>query len=405
VNGPIKAPKPKESGWLNRTVLGIGLASLFSDWAHETATAVLPAFLATMGVAAAWLGFIEGVSDGFSSFAKMGSGFYTDKLQRRKPIAVIGYLFTSFGTAAFGLATAAWHILIARALAWLGRGVRTPVRKALLAGSVTRETYGRAFGFERMMDTLGAIVGPMTAFLLLIAFHHRYPLLFAATLVPSLIAVALIAFVVKEKERKPVPHISFGQQLRMLPSAYRKFATAVGLFGAGAFAHSMLILLATEKLTPSLGAAKAASVAVALYVLHNIFYASFAYVGGWLGDRFPKNKLLALGYSLAALMCIGIMAFPIHIWTLGLIFVLGGTNVALEETLEDSLCAELTEESQHGMAFGVLATVNGIGDFLSSIIVGALWTAFGTTVAFGYSAVLSITGALLVFKLRSTKSP
>jgi MFS family permease len=167
VNGPTKASKSKASGWLNRTVPGIGLASLFSDWSHETATA-------------------------------------------------------------------AWHILIARALAWLGRGVRMPVRKALLAGSVTRETYGRAFGFERMMDTLGAIVGPMTAFLLLIAFHYCYPLLFAATLVPSLIAVALIAFVVKEKEREPVPHISFGQQLRMLPSAYRKFVVAVGLFGVGA---------------------------------------------------------------------------------------------------------------------------------------------------------------------------
>jgi len=390
--------------WLNRTVLGIGLASLFSDWAHETATAVLPAFLATMGVAAAWLGFIEGVSDGLSSFAKMASGFYTDKLQRRKPIAVIGYLFTSFGTAAFSLATAAWHILIARAFAWLGRGVRTPVRKALLAGSVTRETYGRAFGFERMMDTLGAIVGPVTAFLLLIAFHHRYPLLFAATLVPSLIAVGLITFVVKEKERKPVPHISFGRQLQMLPSAYRKFVVAVGLFGVGAFAHSMLILLVTEKLTPTLGATKAASVAVALYVLHNVFYASFAYIGGWLGDRFPKNKLLALGYSLAALMCIGIMALPVRIWTFVLIFIFGGTNVALEETLEDSLCAELVEESQHGMAFGVLATVNGIGDFLSSIIVGTLWTAFGTTTAFGYSAILSIVGALLVLKLRSTKA-
>ncbi len=402
MNGPTKASKANRSGWLNRTVLGIGLASLFSDWSHETATAVLPAFLATMGVAAAWLGSIEGVSDGLSSFAKMGSGFYTDKLRRRKPIAVIGYLFTSFGTAAFGLATAAWHILIARALAWLGRGVRTPVRKALLAGSVTREIYGRAFGFERMMDTLGAIVGPATAFLLLIVFHHRYPLLFAATLVPSLIAVALIVFVVKEKERKPVPHISFGRQLQMLPSAYWKFATAVGLFGIGAFAHSMLILLATEKLTPSLGAAKAATIAVALYVLHNVFYATFAYIGGWLGDRLPKNKFLALGYSLAALMCIGIIVFPDHIWTLVLIFILGGTNVALEETLEDSLCAELTEESQHGMAFGILATVNGIGDFLSSIIVGALWTAFGTTVAFGYSAALSIVGAWLVLNLHTT---
>ena len=390
--------------WLNRTVLGIGLASLFSDWSHETATAVLPAFLATMGVAAAWLGLIEGVSDGLSSFAKMASGFYTDKLQRRKPIAVIGYLFTAFGTAAFGLATAAWHVLIARACAWLGRGVRTPVRKALLAAAVTPQTYGRAFGFERMMDTLGAIVGPATAFLLLIVFHHRYPLLFAATLIPSLIAVGLIAFVVKEKDRKPVPHISFGQQLRILPAAYRKFVMAVGLFGVGAFAHSMLILLATQKLMPILGATKAASVAVALYVLHNIFYAAFAYIGGWLGDHFPKNKLLALGYTLAALMCIGIMALPVHVWTLALIFILGGTNVALEETLEDSFCAELVDESQHGMAFGVLATVNGIGDFLSSIIVGALWTALGTTAAFGYSAALSLAGAWLVLKLRSAKS-
>jgi MFS family permease len=136
-------------GWLNRTVLGIGLASLFSDWSHEIATTLLPTFLATMGVATAWLGLIEGVSDGLSSFAKMTSGYYTDRLRRRKPIAVIGYLVTALGTAAFGLATSAWHVLLARAAAWLGRGVRTPVRKALLVGAVTRETYGRAFGFER----------------------------------------------------------------------------------------------------------------------------------------------------------------------------------------------------------------------------------------------------------------
>src|SRR6478735_2820221 len=137
--------------WLNRTVLGIGLASLFSDWSHEIATTVMPTFLAALGAsAAAWLGIIEGVSDGLSSFAKMASGYYTDKLQRRKPIAVVGYLVTGLGTASFALATSAWHVLVARASAWLGRGVRTPIRKALLAGSVSRGTYGRAFGFERM---------------------------------------------------------------------------------------------------------------------------------------------------------------------------------------------------------------------------------------------------------------
>jgi uncharacterized membrane protein YeaQ/YmgE (transglycosylase-associated protein family) len=266
-------PARSSTRWLNSTVLGIGLASLFEDWSHEIATTILPAFLATMGVAAAWLGLIEGVSDGLSSFVKMGSGYYTDKLQRRKPIAVIGYLVTALGTASFGLATAAWHVLLARSVAWLGRGLRSPVRKALLAGSVTKETYGRAFGFERMMDTIGAIVGPATAFVLLQLFHYHYPALFAVTLVPSLIATALIAFAVKEKSRTPVSHISFGERLRMLPSAYRQFLVATGLFGAGDFAHTLLILLATQKLTPAYGAPKAASIAVALYVLHNVFNA------------------------------------------------------------------------------------------------------------------------------------
>jgi MFS family permease len=382
-------------------VLGIGLASLFSDWSHETATAVMPAFLATMGAAAAWLGLIEGVSDGLSSFAKMGSGFYTDKLQRRKPIAVIGYLVTALGTASFALATAAWHVLLARAFAWLGRGVRTPVRKALLAGAVTRETYGRAFGFERMMDTMGAIVGPASAFWLLQALNHRYSTLFALTLIPSLIAAGLIAFLVKEKERAPVPHISLGERLRLLPAAYRKMLLGVGLFGLGAFAHTLLILLAAQKLAPRLGATKAASLAVGLYVLHNVFYASFAFIGGWLGDRFPKNRLLALGYSLSAVMSLCIITLPANLGTLALIFILGGTNVALEETLEDSLCAELVAEEHRGIAFGALSTVNGAGDFLSSMIVGALWTAFGTGVAFGYSAVLSALGALLIMRLRA----
>jgi MFS family permease len=122
-------PKQK-APWLNRTVLGIGLASLFADWSHEIATTLMPAFLATMGVAAAWLGIIEGVSDGLSSFAKMASGYYTDRLRRRKPIAIAGYIATALGTAAFGLATNAWHVLAARATAWLGRGVRTPATTA-----------------------------------------------------------------------------------------------------------------------------------------------------------------------------------------------------------------------------------------------------------------------------------
>jgi MFS family permease len=185
----------------------------------------------------------------------------------------------------------------------------------------------------------------------------------------------------------------------MLPAAYRRFLVAVGLFGAGDFAHTLLILLATQKLIPVFGATKAASIAIALYVLHNIFYAAFAFIAGWLADRFRKNLVLATGYALAAVMAILIIALPASVWMLGAVFVLGGIYVGIEETLEDSLCAELVDEAHHGMAFGVLATVNGIGDFLSSAIVGLLWSVAGTTVAFGYSVALFFAGAVLVARL------
>ena len=384
-------------------MLGIGLASLLSDWSHEIATTILPAFLASMGAAAAWLGVIEGVADGLSSVAKLASGFYTDKLQRRKPIAVAGYLVTALGTASFGMATAAWHILLSRSLAWLGRGVRTPVRKALLAAAVTKDTYGRAFGFERMMDTVGAIVGPATALVLLTALHYNYRRVLLLTLIPGVCAAGVIAFLVREKERKSVAHVSFGERLRLLPRPYRKFLVAVGIFGAGDFAPTLLILLAAQKLAPALGPARAASAAVGFYVLRNIYYAGFAYVAGGFADRFKKQYVLAAGYALAAAMALLIVAVPMSIWLLGIIFILSGMYVAIEETLEDSFCAELVSEEQHGMAFGVLATVNGIGDFLSSIIVGALWTLAGTSVAFGYSAILFSLGALLVLRTRPAK--
>jgi MFS family permease len=389
-----------QRAWLNRTVLGIGLASLLSDWSHEIATAVMPAFLATMGAAAAWLGIIEGVSDGLSSFAKMGSGYYTDQLRRRKPIAVAGYLVTTVGTACIGLATQAWHILICRASAWLGRGVRTPVRKALLAAAVSPEKYGRAFGFERMMDTCGAIVGPITATFLLAAFDGNFSRVLLVTLVPGTLAAVAIAVFVEEKERLHVKYISFRARLAALPKGFQKFLVSVGLFGAGDFAHTMLILLATQKLTAEYGVAKAATVAVSLYVLHNVLYAGFAFVAGWLADRFDKRALLAGGYALAAVMGGVLMFAPMTLPVLVVVFVLAGIYVATEEALEDSLAAELVDKEHHGMGFGVLATVNGIGDFLSSIVVGVLWTTVGTQAAFAYSTVLFVAGALLVWRWR-----
>lgn len=390
--------------WLNRSVVGIGLASLLSDLSHEIATALLPVFLAGMGAAAGWLGIIEGLSDGLSSFAKLTSGYYTDRLKARKPIAVAGYVVTAVSTAAFSLATSAWHVLVARAASWLGRGVRTPVRKALLASAVDQSAYGRAFGFERMMDTLGAVMAPAAALVLLDATDHHYPTVFALTIIPGLLAAVAFGYLVKEHQRAPVSHISFGERLRALPPKFRTFLVGVGLFGLGDFAHTMLILLATQQLTPSLGAVRAATTAIALYMAHNVFYAGFAFLAGWLADRMDKPLLLAAGYFLAAGMAVAVILLPGTLWTLVLVFVSGGVYVAIEEALEDSLCAELVTKEHHGMAFGTMATVNGIGDLVSSVVVGGLWTTWGTTIAFGYSAVLFGLGGLFVLRLSTFRS-
>jgi len=397
-------PPPTKFAWLNRTVLGVGLASLFSDWSHEMATTMLPPFLASLGVAAIWLGLIEGVADGLASLAKLSSGYYTDRLRRRQPVAVAGYLVTALGTASFALATSAGMVLFSRSLAWFGRGVRTPVRKALLAAAVTRETYGRAFGFERMMDTVGALAGPASALLLLAWFSQNYRHVFLASLVPGLLAAGVMAFCVQEQARKRVSHISFSEQLRTLPGSFRRFLVGVGLFGAGDFAPTLLILLAAQALTAAHGAATAASLAAGFYLLRNLTNTLGAPLAGWLADHQPKPRLLAIGYSLAALMALLIVVCPLNPWNLAIIFMLSGLYTALNDTLEDTLCAELVTDAQHGTAFGVLATVNGLGDFLSSIVVGGLWTLWGVKVAMIYSAVLFVLGAALVRRVRRVAS-
>jgi MFS family permease len=207
------------------------------------------------------------------------------------------------------------------------------------------------------MDTLGAIVGPLSALLFLALWPGNYRVLLGVTLVPGIVAAGLIGFTVQENRRAPV---------HLLPVTYRRFLMAVGIFGVGAVAHTLLILLVTQRLTPSLGAT-AAGVAVPLYVLHNFFYAGFSYLGGLLADRFPKNLLLIGGYTLAGVRCLGVVFLPASIGSLAIVFMLGGVQVAFEKTLEDPFCAELVEPAQHGMAFGVLATAGRLG---RSVLIG-----------------------------------
>jgi MFS family permease len=393
-------PKLQASAWINRTVIGIGLASLFSDLGHETVTSVLPAYLAGMGAAAGALGTVEGFADGFSSFAKLYGGWLSDRLRRRKPLCATGYMV--MGLSPFLIAGAlSWPVVaLGRSLAWISRGIRTPARKTLLADAVPAGAYGRAYGLERAMDTCGAILAPLAVILFLgLGASHRQVILMSA--MPALLAALAILFLVKEKPRPPMAHpLPFWKGFSGFDKTFKEYLAAVGLFGLGDFADTFYILYAVSVLSPSKGAAQAATWSVGLYAIHNIFYASFSYGGGWLADHFPKRLVLIAGYLCAAAAA-AFMAFGAQgITALFLIFALGGMGVGLYETGEDALAAELLPSERRGRGFGALAVTTGLGDWFSSLGVGWLWAFFGLKIAFGGAVALMLAGVVLMSVLQ-----
>lgn len=390
-------PASVKTRWLNRTVLGIGLASLFSDIGHEMATTAMPVLLASLGVSSAVLGLIEGLADGLSSFAKLFSGVYSDRLRKRKPLAVIGYFVTASGMASFALATQWWHVLLGRAGGWLGRGARTPVRNVLLTEATTPETYGRAFGLERAMDSAGAIFGPIVALSLVAAVGLRP--MFVFTLVPGIIAALLIAFLVREKHHEPQPEHTLWKGVKALPKDFRRYLVGVGIAGIGDFSKTLLILWATQTWTLRFGAARAAVLAMSFYIGYNVVYTISCYVSGVLADRFAKRWVLAIGYSVAVIPAIALMLPGDSFVKFGIVFAFAGLYMGVWETLENTTAATLLPAQIRGVGFGVLATVNGVGDFISSASVGALWV-ISPVWAMSFVIVTSLGGAAVIASTR-----
>jgi MFS family permease len=398
------------NGWLNRNVVGMGVTSLLSDVGHEMVTALLPGFLAVLGLQAAALGAIEGIADSISSFVRLAGGWLSDRFGHRKAMAVGGYLLTGTSNGLFSLAYAWPLILIARASGWLGRGFRTPLRNAILADSVPFGARGKAFGFERAGDTVGAVIGPLFAVGLLAYLHPRganpsvpFRIVFLIAMIPGLGAAASFAVLVRDKQGAALA-IRFWATLKSLPLSFRRFLWGAGIFGMGDFARTMMILAATQLLSPGRGVTHAAQIAAVLYVGHNVTYAACSYPVGALSDRLGRRGLLALGYLAGALAALGFAAA--FRWRLELVgyllglFALAGVSIAVVDALEGALTADLVENDLRGTAYGVLGAVNGLGDLGASVLVGVLWTAFSPLFGFAYAALLMGMGALVIYRFR-----
>lgn len=391
----IPAETP-EQRWLTAGVGGIGLASLLADLGHEVPTALLPSFLtSTLGASPAALGLIEGVSDGLAGAARFVGGPIADDSNRRRSAAVGGYTATAVLSGLVGAASSVWQVGVLRAGAWAARGLRVPSRNALLADAVPATAYGRAYGFERMMDNLGAVGGPLLALALVSTLGVRDAILLS--IIPGLLAALAILHAIRHtprssaRERRPLRvHVR-----PVLRGRLGRTLTAVGVFELGNVAATLMILRATDLLDQSRGHQRAVALALVLYALYNLAATLASIPAGRAGDRRGHTVVLAAGVGAFLLAYIGLAATGNSLALLAACFVLAGVAIGLVETAEHASVAGLAPDHLRGSAFGLLAAVQSFGNLGASAIAGLLWSLTSAPVAFGYAALL-MAGALLL---------
>jgi MFS family permease len=373
--------------WLNRGVAGIGIASFFSDVSHEVPTALLPTFLTTtLGAPAAALGTIEGISDGIAGAAQLAGGALADDPARRRATAMGGYTATAVLSALIGAATAAWQVGVLRAGAWLSRGLRTPSRNALLTDVVEPDAYGRAYGFERAMDNAGAIAGPLLALALISSVGVRDAILLSV--IPGLLAAVAIFVAVRSAgrlERHERPPL----RIRIRPVLHGRLGRLLGAVTAFELANAaatLLILRATDLLSPAHGHDSAVRLGVVLYAVYNAAAMLTSVPAGHATDRRGATAVLVTGAFAVLAAYAGFALAGASIALLAALFALAGTGKGAVETAQGAAVALLAPPRLLGSAFGALATIQSFANLAASAVAGALWTLVSPRAAFLYLA-------------------
>jgi MFS family permease len=380
-------------------VAGIGGASLLADVGHEVPTALLPSLLTTtLGAPASVLGLIEGVSDGIAGLARFGGGALSDDPGRRRAVAIGGYTSTAVLSSAISAATAAWQVGLLRAGAWAGRGLRVPARNALLSDIVDPAVYGRAYGFERAMDNLGAILGPVLAIGLVALVGTRGAI--ALSVIPGLLATVAILYAIrhtrapKVRERPPIR-----VQVRpVLQGPLRSLFAGIGAFEFGNCAATLLILRATQLLEPDRSHTDAATAALWLYVAYNAAATLTSVPAGRHADRTRPRRTLAIGVMAFGFAYAGLTR-DAHSWlALTPWFVLAGIGIGCVETAEHAAVAANAPAGIRGSAFGLLAAVQSFGNLAASGVAGVLWTAASPSWAFAYLTGWMVLAAAILIR-------
>jgi len=359
-------------------VLAMGLVSFFNDIGSEMIFPLLPFFITTvLGAPVAVLGLIEGAAESTAALLKMGSGFVSDRIGKRKAIVVSGYSLSALSKPLFSVATVWQHVLAVRILDRIGKGIRDAPRDALLAASAIR--HGRSFGFVQAMDRGGAVVGTVIATVLLAA-AFTYRQIFLIAFVPSLVSAAVAALFIRELAHAPLRKIGWPFKGRF-GGEFKRFLFAAGLFNIANFSYAFYLLKAQQ-----------AGIAIVLipmvYLLFNICYALAAYPAGRLSDGIGKKRTIGIGYVLFILVALGFAttADASLIWPF---FVLYGIQLAFTDSISRAFVSDLAEDKGRGTALGAYHMTVGLAAFPASAIAGYIWQSFGSAAMFSFSAVLA----------------
>jgi len=374
--------------------MAVSIASLLSDACYESIIPLLPAFIASLGGGALALGTIEGLADALAAGFKLWGGQLADHSKKRRVLAGGGYLAVGVFMPAIAFAHSILGVGLLRVAAWLARGFRSPIRDTLIVDDTDPKLVNRAFGFQRGLDTVGAVIGPATAMILL-AHHVAVSTAIATGFIPGVLAGAAYFFV-RERPRTVPPRAPLHLAVSGMPPAFKRYVIGAGVFGLGNFSTTLLVLAAIHALTPVVGIRPALVYASGLYLGHNVISASLSYPLSVASERLGVGRLLVVAFALFAIVC-SILAFAsTSLVGIAIAFAVAAIAGSIIEPMEATLASKLLPAATRGTGFGVLAAVNGVGDFVSSAGAGALWQIAGPLAAFGSAGVVCLAGIALV---------
>lgn len=375
--------------FLSRNLFILGITSLLTDISTEMVYPLLPFFLISLKATPAILGLIEGFSESLASLLRVYSGYHSDRMKRRKPWAIMGYAQSTLGRLFLYLAISWWWVLAGRVIDRFGKGIRTAPRDALIAESVTPDQRGRAFGFHRAMDTLGATIGAGLGYWFFTSYQGEFRTLFLISLVPAVLAIVLLTGV-REPASPSAPAAtrpSFRplDAWRQSPAQLKWFLAITFLFTLGNSSNQFLLLRAQN-------VGFRVETVILLYICFNLAYAVVSYPAGRHSDKIGRKSLLIGGCLLYSVVYLGFALFeaPLAIWGL---FVMYGVYNAMTDGVGKALVADLSPPDMRATTLGLHAMLTGIALLPASWIAGGLWQWLGAPAPFYFGGILALLSA------------